>query len=63
MNNFQDFYDYYNYDVRIIIIILKIKEIPKNDARYTVRDIARIVGTSLSSVNFILKKILKNKIL
>ena len=36
--------------------ILKITELLKNDARYTVRDIARIVGISLATVHFVLKK-------
>jgi histone-lysine N-methyltransferase SETMAR len=40
-------------------IVSKIKEIIKVDARFTVRDIARKEGISLSSVQFILKKHLK----
>lgn len=38
--------------------VAKVKEIIEKDARYTVRDIARMVGISLSSVQFILKKTL-----
>lgn len=38
--------------------IFKVKENTKKDARYTVRDIAQIVGISLSIVQFILKKTL-----
>ena len=37
----------------------KIKEIIEGDARFTVRDIARKVGISLSTVHLILKKHLK----
>ena len=37
----------------------KIKEIIEGDARFTVRDIARKVGVSLSTVHLILKKHLK----
>ena len=40
-------------------IIYKIKEIIEGDARFTVRDIARKVGISLSTVHLILKKHLK----
>ena len=40
-------------------IVSKIKEIIEEDARFTVRDIARKVGISLSTVHFILKKHLK----
>ena len=40
-------------------IVLKIKEIIEGDARFTVRDIARNVGISLSTVQLILKKHLK----
>ena len=40
-------------------IVSKIKEIIEGDARFTVRDIARKVGISLSTVNLILKKHLK----
>ena len=40
-------------------IISKIKEIIEGDARFTVRDIARKVGISLSMVHLILKKHLK----
>ena len=40
-------------------IISKIKEIIEGDARFTVRDIARKVGISLSTVHLILKKHLK----
>ena len=41
-------------------IVSKIKEIIEGDARFTVRDIARKVGISLSTVHFSLKKHLKN---
>ena len=40
-------------------IVSKIKEIIEGDARFTVRDIARTVGISLSTVYLILKKYLK----
>ena len=40
-------------------IVSKIKEIIEGDARFTVRDIARKVGISLSTVHLILKKYLK----
>ena len=40
-------------------IVSKIKEIIEGDARFTVRDIARKVGISLSTVYLILKKHLK----
>ena len=40
-------------------IISKLKEIIEGDARFTVRDIARKVGISLSTVHLILKKHLK----
>ena len=40
-------------------IISKIKEITEGDARFTVCDIARKVGISLSTINLILKKHLK----
>ena len=40
-------------------IVAKIKEIIDGDARFTVRDIARKVGISLSTVHLILKKHLK----
>ena len=40
-------------------IVSKIKEISEGDARFTVRDIARKVGISLSMVHLILKKHLK----
>lgn len=40
-------------------IVSKIKDIIEGDARFTVRDIARKVGISLSTVHFILKKHLK----
>ena len=40
-------------------IVSKIKEIIEGDARFTVRDIARKVGISLSTVHLILKKQLK----
>ena len=40
-------------------IVSKIKEIIEEDARFTVRDIARKVGISLSTVHLILKKHLK----
>ena len=40
-------------------IVSKIKEIIEGDARFTVRDIARKVGISLSTVHHILKKHLK----
>ena len=40
-------------------IVFKIKEIIEGDARFTVHDIARKVGISLSTVHLILKKHLK----
>ena len=40
-------------------IVSKIKEIIEGDARFTVHDIARKVGISLSTVHLILKKHLK----
>ena len=40
-------------------IVSKIKEINEEDARFTVPDIARKVGISLSTVHLILKKHLK----
>ena len=40
-------------------IVPKIKEINEGDARFTVRDIARKVGISLSTVHLISKKHLK----
>ena len=40
-------------------IVSKIKEIIERDARFTVRDIAGKVGISLSTVQLILKKLLK----
>ena len=40
-------------------IVSKIKEIIEGDARFTVRDIARKVGISISTVHLILKKHLK----
>ena len=40
-------------------IVSKIKEIIEGDARFTVREIARKVGLSLSTVHHILKKHLK----
>ena len=40
-------------------VVSKIKEIIERDARFTVRDIARKVGISLSTVHLILKKHLK----
>ena len=40
-------------------IVSKIKEIIEEDARFTVRDIARKVGISLSKAHLILKKHLK----
>ena len=40
-------------------IVSKVKEIIKGDARFTVRDIARKVGISLSTAHLILKKHLK----
>ena len=40
-------------------IVSNIKEIIEGDARYTVRDIARKVGISLSTLHLILKKHLK----
>ena len=40
-------------------IVSKIKEIIDGDARFTVHDIARKVGISLSTVQHILKKYLK----
>ena len=42
-------------------IVSKIKEIIEGDARFTVRDIARKVGISLSNVHLILKKHLKGR--
>ena len=42
-------------------IVSKIKEIIEGDARFTVRDIARKVGISLSTVHLILKKHLKGQ--
>ena len=39
--------------------VSKIKEIIEGDVRFTVRDIARKVGISLSTVHLILKKHLK----
>ncbi|XP_062582211.1 histone-lysine N-methyltransferase SETMAR-like [Saccostrea cucullata] len=39
--------------------VSKVKEIIESDGRYTVRDIAKAVGISLSRVHFILKRILK----
>ena len=44
-----------------IEIVSKVKEIIKGDARFTVRDIARKVGISLSTLHLILKKYLKVK--
>ena len=44
-------------------IVSKIKEIIEGDARFTVRDIARKVGISLSMVHLILKKHLKERFL
>ena len=40
-------------------IVSKIRETIGGDARFTVRDIARIVGLSISKVHLILKKHLK----
>jgi hypothetical protein len=40
-------------------IVFKIKDIIEGDTRFTVRDIARKVGISLSTGHFILKKHLK----
>ena len=40
-------------------IVSKIKEISEGDARFTVHDIARKVGISLSTVHLILKRHLK----
>ena len=40
-------------------IVSKIKEIFEGDARFTVRDMGRKVGISLSTVQLILKKHLK----
>ena len=40
-------------------IVSKIKEVIEGDSRCTVRDIARKVGISLSTVHLILKKHLK----
>ena len=40
-------------------IVSKIKEIIEGDARFTVRDIARKIGISLSTVHLILMKHLK----
>ena len=42
-------------------IVYKIKEIVEGDARFTVRDIARKIGISLSTVHLILKKHLKDR--
>ena len=42
-----------------LVNVSKIKEIIEGDARFTVRDIARKVGISLSTVHLILKKHLK----
>ena len=42
-------------------IVSKIKEIIEEDARFTVRDIARKVGISLSTVHLILKKLWKSE--
>ena len=42
-------------------IVSKIKKVIKGDARFTVRDIARKIGISLSTVHLILKKHLKVK--
>ena len=39
--------------------ISKVREIIESDSRYTIRDIAKVVGISLSRVHFILKRILK----
>jgi len=39
--------------------VSKIKDIIKGDARFTVRDIARKIGISLSRVHFICKNYLK----
>ena len=39
-------------------VYYKVKGIIEKDARYTVRDIAWMVDTTLSSVQFILKKIM-----
>lgn len=39
--------------------VSKVKEIIESDGRYTIRDIAKAVGISLSRVHFILKRILK----
>ena len=43
------------------VIVSKIKEIIEGDARFTVRDIARKVSISLSTVHLILKKHLKGR--
>ena len=40
-------------------IVSKVKEIVERDARYTVRDIARMVGLSLSGVHCILKNMVE----
>ena len=39
-------------------IVSKVKEIVERDARYTVHDIAQMVGISLSRVHYIPKNIL-----
>ena len=46
-----------------IEIVSKIKEIIEGDARFTIRDIARKVGISLSTVHLFLKKHLKERFL
>ena len=42
-------------------IVSNVKEIVERDTRYTIRDIAPIVGTSLSRVHYILKNIFNVK--
>ena len=43
----------------VTIIVSRVKDIVEGDARYTVRDFARIVSISLSKVHYILKNYLK----
>ena len=42
----------------VTVIVSKVKETVDREARYTVRDIARTVGISLSRAHYILKNIL-----
>ena len=46
-------------NLHLVKNVFKIKEIIEGDARFTVLDIARKVGISLSTVHLILKKHLK----